>query len=51
MEEMCLREESKKKNELLKAKLKDYVLVTVKKNVLDGLYDDEFDRKGKKTAK
>jgi len=36
---------------MLRVKLKDYVLVTVKKNVLDGLYDDEFDRKGRKIMK
>jgi hypothetical protein len=28
------------KKEKLKEKLKDFVLVTVKKNVLDGVYDD-----------
>lgn len=28
------------KKEKLKEKLKEYVMVTVKKNVLDGVYDD-----------
>ena len=32
-----------------KEKLKEYVMVTVKKNVMDGIYDDELDKKqGKK---
>lgn len=31
--------------------MKDYVMVTVKKNVLDGVYDDELEKKGKKTMK
>lgn len=26
-------------------------MTTVKKNVLDGVYDDELDKKGKKTMK
>lgn len=26
-------------------------MVTVKKNVLDGVYDDELEKKGKKTMK
>lgn len=26
-------------------------MVTVKKNVLEGVYDDEFDKKAKRTAK
>lgn len=31
--------------------MKDFVLVTVKKNVMEGVYDDEFDKKAKRTAK
>jgi hypothetical protein len=35
----------------LKEKLKDYVMYTVKKNVQDGVYDDEFDKKPKRGNK
>lgn len=31
--------------------MKDYVLTTVKKNVLDGVYDEEEDEKRKLTGK
>lgn len=39
-DEEQLKEEDKKKKEKLKEKLKDYVMTTVKKNVIDGVYDD-----------
>ena len=50
-EEEQQKEEKKVKEEKLKEKLKSYVMTTVKKNVMDGVYDQELEKKAKRTMK